>query len=49
MVLDVNEIILKKIKELEENKVIENAIEKKIESVVLQAIDCEDILYQCID
>lgn len=39
MVLNVNEIIENKIKELESNHVIENAIQKKVESVVIGAVD----------
>ena len=39
MTLDVNEIVLNKIKELDEKKVIEKAIEEKIESVIKQAVD----------
>lgn len=39
MTLDVNEIVTKKIAELDENHVIEKAIEKKIETVVTQAVE----------
>ena len=39
MTLDVNEIVSRKIAELDENHVIEKAIEKKIETVVTQAIE----------
>lgn len=39
MELNVNEIIEKKIKELDENRIIEKAIEDKIEQVIKNAID----------
>lgn len=39
MVLNVNEIIENKIRELESNHVIEDAIQKKVESVVKDAVD----------
>ena len=39
MTLDVNEIVLNKIKELDEKKVIEKALKEKIESVIKQAVD----------
>ena len=39
MTLNINEIVLNKIQELDESKIIEQAIEKKIESVITDAVD----------
>lgn len=39
MTLNINEIVLNKIQELDESKIIEQAIEKKIESVITEAVD----------
>lgn len=39
MTLDINKIVLDKIKELDENKIIEQAIQSKIESVITSAVD----------
>lgn len=39
MTLDINKIVSDKIKELDENKIIEQAIQSKIESVITSAVD----------
>ena len=39
MILDINKIVSDKIKELDENKIIEQAIQSKIESVITSAVN----------